>query len=109
MLGPKGGANNNEWDLLIYDGRSHVPYATLHSNHPSLTESAIEGKVVECSYSDSSWHFVKFRTDKTCANYIRVVENIMVSIKEGVTMEELKEIEPDIRENWKKRNPLTPS
>jgi hypothetical protein len=105
MLGSRSVANSDEWSLLIYDGRSHIPYATLHCNHPSFTESAVEGKIVECSYSDSSWHFVKFRNDKTCANYIKVVENIMVSIREGVTMEELKAIDPEIWKNWKKRNP----
>lgn len=105
MLGSRSTIDNDEWGLLIYDGKDHIPYATLHSNQPSFCEGAKEGRIVECSYSDSSWHFVKFRTDKTCANYIKVVENIVVSIKEGVAMEELKAIDPEIRQNWKKRNP----
>ena len=105
MLGSKSNVDGQEWELLVYDGKNHTPYATMHSNNPSFCENAGEGKIVECAYSDSSWHFVKFRTDKTSANFIRVVENIMISIREGVSMEELKMIDPEIRRNWKKRNP----
>ncbi|PJF19973.1 mRNA-capping enzyme subunit alpha, partial [Paramicrosporidium saccamoebae] len=63
--------------------------------------------VIECRYcpdeEEYHWEYIRNRLDKNSANYERVVDKIVESIKDNVTSQELIERIPAIRRAWKAR------
>ncbi|GAP90059.1 putative mRNA-capping enzyme subunit alpha [Rosellinia necatrix] len=64
----------------------------------------LDERIVE-AYMDSQkrWRFHRFRDDKTDGNHISVVNNVIESIRDGVTKEDLLASAKGIRDNWKSR------
>lgn len=53
--------------------------------------------------SSKRWRFYRFRDDKENGNFHTIVQNVMESIKDHVTEEDLLDAAPDIRTAWKNR------
>lgn len=67
-----------------------------------------DGAIIECRYSPDDeasghWEFTRVRADKVAANYERVVDKILDSIRDNVTSQELISRIPSIRRNYKAR------
>ncbi|KAI1187047.1 mRNA capping enzyme [Nemania serpens] len=65
---------------------------------------ALDERVVE-AYMDAQkrWRFYRFRDDKAEGNHISVVNNVIDSIRDSVTKEDLLGAAKTIRDNWKAR------
>lgn len=64
----------------------------------------LTGRIVECAMDEQGrWRMFRFRDDKHHGNHIKVVENVIESIRDPVTKEMLLEAAPTIKENWKLR------
>ncbi|KAK5627650.1 hypothetical protein RRF57_003365 [Xylaria bambusicola] len=65
----------------------------------------LDERIVE-AYMDSQkrWRFSRFRDDKNEGNHISVVNNVIESIRDGVTQEDLHNAARSIRDNWKARD-----
>ncbi|KAI8086639.1 mRNA capping enzyme, catalytic domain-containing protein [Halteromyces radiatus] len=72
-----------------------------------------DNRIIECNYDPelqekyhltSPWRFMRFRDDKPDGNHQSVVTNVMKSIADGVTKEQLIDHLDVIRQAWKKRN-----
>jgi mRNA guanylyltransferase len=88
------------YTLAVGERGIHRPFAKLAAPAPS---NAI-GKIVECSMVDGNeWKFIRLRPDKQLANDIRVAENIIESIRDNVTKDELYRLIPEMRRRWKER------
>lgn len=78
-----------------------------HRFDPKLDQ--LDGAIMECRYSPPSdeepggWEFVRVRADKVTANYERVVDKIIGSIRDNVTSHELISRIPAIRRKYKAR------
>lgn len=64
----------------------------------------LDDRIIE-GYRDEEgrWRFTRFRDDKNEANHISTVENVLASIKDAVSKQELLEAAPNIKERWKAR------
>lgn len=64
----------------------------------------LDERVIE-AYMDTQkrWRFYRFRDDKAEGNHITVVNNVIESIRDGVTKEDLLGAAKTIRDNWKAR------
>ncbi|KAB5558430.1 mRNA capping enzyme, catalytic domain-containing protein [Coniochaeta sp. 2T2.1] len=105
-------------DLLVFMGNdgptSYRFFAKLH-----LTEDEwetlkglgdpIDNRIVECALDrEGRWRLHRFRDDKSEGNFHRVVENVMESIDQAVSKEELLAAAKSIREQHKIRNSRPP-
>jgi mRNA guanylyltransferase len=73
-------------------------------------ELILENAIVECRWDKKAgqsgrWRFMRWRLDKEKANYIDVARNVLESIKDGVTKDELLEWAVNIKAGWRKRHP----
>lgn len=59
--------------------------------------------IVECYLEDQKWKFLKVRTDKDTANHYKVYQNILRSIEESVSEQELLDVCLEIKKEWKSR------
>lgn len=73
-------------------------------------EGPLSGQIVECRLvadhdvkEEMVWAWIRMRPDKRSANYISVAGSILLSVREGIALEELFRLEPQIRVNWKAR------
>lgn len=64
----------------------------------------LDDRIVEC-YMDAQkrWRYMRFRDDKTEANYVGTVESVIESITDRVTKGDLMRQAGVIREKWKER------
>ncbi|KAG1218092.1 hypothetical protein G6F35_008606 [Rhizopus arrhizus] len=72
----------------------------------------MDGKIIECNYDpelqqqlnlSSPWRFMRFRDDKLDGNFQTVVDNVLNSIRDAVSKDELIEHMPNIKKAWAKR------
>ncbi|KAI7907459.1 mRNA-capping enzyme subunit alpha [Cokeromyces recurvatus] len=72
----------------------------------------MDGKIIECNYDPeiqqrlqlkSPWRFMRYRNDKSDGNHQSTVDNVIRSIRDAVTKEELIECMPRIKEACLKR------
>ncbi|KAI9267407.1 mRNA capping enzyme, catalytic domain-containing protein [Sporodiniella umbellata] len=72
----------------------------------------MDGKIIECNYDPqvqedlnlkSPWRFMRYRDDKLEGNFQSVVDNVLKSIGDAVSKEELIEHITDIKSGWSKR------
>lgn len=73
---------------------------------------SLQGRIVECNYDveamerlglSSPWRFMRYRTDKSDGNHFKTVNNVLDSIRDGITKEELVDRTPQIRQAWNQR------
>ncbi|KAG1119735.1 hypothetical protein G6F42_012911 [Rhizopus arrhizus] len=75
----------------------------------------MDGKIIECNYDPelqqqlnlkSPWRFMRYRDDKPDGNHQSTVDNVLRSIRDAVSKEELIECMPRIKEasNRRKEN-----
>ncbi|CAO3626401.1 unnamed protein product [Cunninghamella echinulata] len=73
------------------------------------------GRIIECNYDIelqqkyglvSPWRFMRFRDDKPHANHITTIRNVIISIDDGVTKEELVDNIDNIRNQWNLRDEI---
>lgn len=109
--------------LLVLDNHAHRPYdwLTLEPEYQvSWRQNVPDGRIIECRYDptwktqvdldtipsirEGGWRFVRFRDDKPNANEFRVLKNIIESISDSPSKEELVAIEAEIRKRWADRH-----
>lgn len=100
-----------EVTLLVWTGRDGSrPYGELYLtdkewDNLKALEEPLEERVVECIKDDKKrWRYLRFRDDKTNANYITTVEKVIDSIDDPVSEKNLLDAAPKIKELWKERN-----
>jgi mRNA guanylyltransferase len=91
------------------DGSQAVLYGQLHLEQPEwialkARDEPLDERVIEC-YQDSQhrWRFMRFRDDKRDANHISVVENVLESIQDRISEDDLIAAQDAIRSKWKAR------
>ncbi|KAI1110729.1 mRNA capping enzyme [Nemania sp. NC0429] len=100
-------------ELLAHHGggwpNGYQHYAELHLEDAEWEVlkglgDPLDERVIE-AYMDGQkrWRFCRFRDDKTDGNHITVVNNVIESIRDGVTKEDLLGAAKSIRDNWKAR------
>ncbi|KAJ2620919.1 Dcp1p-Dcp2p decapping enzyme complex alpha subunit [Coemansia sp. RSA 1290] len=72
-------------------------------------QAQLDGRIAEVVYDPeyappAQWRMMRFREDKDHGNHMSVVQRIIDSIKDGVSLDELRSFMPQIRENWKHRH-----
>ncbi|KAI8971930.1 mRNA capping enzyme, catalytic domain-containing protein [Mycotypha africana] len=109
-------------DLLVWQGGKDYTYF----NELGVTDDEwkekfgdspryMDGKIIECNYEPelqqqlnlkSPWRFMRYRDDKEDGNHQKTVDNVLQSIRDAVTKEELIERIPRIKEaaDRRKRN-----
>lgn len=83
--------------LYLMGQKQVVPYRQVHFDNKCVTRllddlAQIEKReaIVECSYIEGDWRYHRLRQDKDKPNYYSVVLQIMESIIDNVTVEELR-------------------
>lgn len=100
-------------DLMVFQGNVREPYQFFAKLYMTQDEwealkaagDPLQDRVVECGIDpEGRWRLHRFRDDKSEANYIDVVKNVMESIEQAVSKEELLAAAKSIREQHKIRN-----
>ncbi|KAG9010498.1 Dcp1p-Dcp2p decapping enzyme complex alpha subunit [Tulasnella sp. JGI-2019a] len=70
-----------------------------------------DDRIVEVvwDFQEKNWKILRFRDDKTDGNHRDIVANILVSITDGVEVDELIKNAPEVRAAWKLRESSGPS
>ncbi|KAH3903475.1 probable mRNA-capping enzyme subunit alpha [Saccharomycodes ludwigii] len=100
----------NEKDLKILNN-TYSKFAELTVSEEewkkllSLNEP-INGRIVECGKDQDTgeWKLLRFRDDKLNGNHISVVQNVLESINDAVTIEDLESEAADIKKKWDNRH-----
>ncbi|KAI9477758.1 MAG: mRNA-capping enzyme subunit alpha [Benjaminiella poitrasii] len=106
-------------DLLVWQGENNYTFfselgITDQEWHDQFGDKPtyMDGKIIECNYDPelqqrlnlkSPWRFMRFRNDKSDGNHQSTVNNVLRSIEDAVTKEELIECMPRIKEAYLKR------
>ena len=101
------------WFLFVQESKNRLmEYGELVPENEEIMKDWMSksphGRIVECSYDPeypTKWKFMRFRDDKSTPNFISVMDRIMESIKEGVSLDVLTEKErlERIRSKWVER------
>ncbi|KAI8356142.1 mRNA capping enzyme alpha subunit [Choanephora cucurbitarum] len=93
----------NDYRFFAELGITDEEWQTQFRDRPNY----MDGKIVECNYDPelqeklnlkSPWRFMRYRDDKPDGNHISTVENVLKSINDAVSQEELIECMPRIKE-----------
>lgn len=73
-------------------------------------DQPLNGRIVECTKDQETgeWILLRFRDDKLNGNHTSVVQKVLESINDSVTIEDLSEIVPQIKSAWDERKHNTP-
>ncbi|KAK9449700.1 mRNA capping enzyme, catalytic domain-containing protein [Limtongia smithiae] len=65
----------------------------------------LDERIVECVLDTelNAWRFLRFRDDKPNANHVTIANNVVLSVKDSVSKEDLLASANKIREAWKRR------
>ncbi|KAG0670441.1 Dcp1p-Dcp2p decapping enzyme complex alpha subunit [Maudiozyma exigua] len=65
----------------------------------------VNGRIVECAKNQETgeWSMLRFRDDKLNGNHTSVVQKVLESISDSVSIEDLNEVVPDIKNAWENR------
>lgn len=68
-------------------------------------EQPLNGRIVECvkDQETGAWSMLRFRDDKLNGNHISVVQKVLESINDSVSLDDLSEIVPNIKRSWDER------
>lgn len=95
--------------LLVWAGSTDYDYAELYLEDSEwetwkAMEEPLNYRIVEAVKDEKGqWRFLRFRDDKDHGNHVNVVEKVVESIEDSLTLEELSEYIPEIRSHWKER------
>ncbi|CEP09075.1 hypothetical protein [Parasitella parasitica] len=106
-------------DLLVWQGGNDYRFfAELGITEQEWKEKfgkrpkEMDGKIIECNYDPdlqqrlnlkSPWRFMRYRDDKPDGNHQKTVDNVLRSIRDAVSREELIECMPRIKEASNRR------
>ncbi|KAL0086043.1 mRNA capping enzyme, catalytic domain-containing protein [Phycomyces blakesleeanus] len=101
----KGGSDYARFDEL---GITDEEWRELSGKKPML----LNNRIIECNFDPeiqsklglkSPWRFMRFRDDKLDGNHQSTVDNVMRSIRDAVSKEQLIDTIPAIRKAWEER------
>jgi mRNA guanylyltransferase len=96
--------DDKKYELHVASRDSH---RLFDYHRPDEKLDQFDQNIIECRYCPDEeiyrWEYIRNRQDKNSANYERVVDKIVESIKDNVTSQELIERIPAIRRAWKYR------
>ena len=100
--------DKKEFDLLE---RTYKKFAELSISDEQWQElksleQPLNGRIVECTKDQETgtWSMLRFRDDKLNGNHTSVVQKVLESINDCVSLEDLEEVVPKIKESWDQRN-----
>lgn len=99
--------NGKDYDLLE---RTYKKFAQLEVSDAKWQElksleQPLNGRIVECAKDQESgaWSMLRFRDDKLNGNHTSVVQKVLESINDSVSIEDLSDIVSDIKQTWTDR------
>ncbi|KAJ2830135.1 Dcp1p-Dcp2p decapping enzyme complex alpha subunit [Coemansia erecta] len=107
----KVSVRNNVPMLTMWAGgneyRDFAPMAVRPTNAHRI--QSLDGRIVEVRRDPdfappAEWRFMRFREDKVHGNHMSVVPRILTSIEDGLELDELRRMMPQIKENWYRRD-----
>lgn len=68
-------------------------------------EQPLNGRIVECAKNQETgaWVMLRFRDDKLNGNHTSVVQKVLESINDSVSLEDLEEIVSEVKRRWDER------
>lgn len=100
--------------LLVWEGKTERDYGTLFISDNEweawkALEEPLNYRIVEVvqettNQGEKRWRFLRFRDDKDHGNHVDIVSKVLESINDSLSLEELAEYIPAIREKWKLRD-----
>ena len=97
-------------NLTAFGGENEdVSYSTLNLTSDvwdkmKARDEPLDERIVECALDEGGkWRFLRFRDDKKESNHISVVRNVIQSIQDGITKDDLIRKQGQIRDAWKRR------
>ncbi|KAF7682412.1 mRNA-capping enzyme subunit alpha [Astathelohania contejeani] len=96
--------------LITFD--YFIPEEDNSEYNNSIGEFFFDEKRETCDVMDDysiyegSWSLLKIRRDKTTPNSFKIVNNILISIKENLTFKDLEKYYEPMCKNWKQRNKI---
>ena len=74
-------------------------------NELKAMEEPLNGRIVECSKDQESgaWKLLRFRDDKLNGNHVSVVQKVLESIGDSVSLDDLEQVVDEMRSRWKER------
>lgn len=74
-------------------------------NELKSIEQPLNGRIVECTKNQETgvWKMLRFRDDKLNGNHTSVVQKVLESINDNVSLDDLSEVIDDIKNSWKER------
>ncbi|CCK70858.1 mRNA guanylyltransferase KNAG_0F01900 [Huiozyma naganishii CBS 8797] len=99
--------DKKEFELLE---RTYKKFAELEISDAKWSElknleQPLNGRIVECTKDQETgaWKMLRFRDDKLNGNHSSVVQKVLESINDSVSIEDLGEVVPMIKEAWEQR------
>lgn len=99
--------SKKELELL---GRTYKKFAEIEIddkqwNELKAIQEPLNGRIVECSKDQESgaWKLLRFRDDKLNGNHVSVVQKVLESISDSVSLEDLEEVAAEMKIKWKQR------
>lgn len=99
--------------LLVWEGKTERDYGSLYISDDEwdawrALEEPLNYRIVEVvqeitDKGEKRWRFLRFRDDKDHGNHADIVTKVLESINDSLSLEELTEYIPAIREKWIQR------
>ena len=99
--------SKKELELLdrTYKKFAEIEIDDKHWNELKSMEEPLNGRIVECSKDQETgaWKLLRFRDDKLNGNHVSVVQKVLESISDSVSLEDLEQVVNDMKKNWEER------
>ncbi|CCD26652.1 mRNA guanylyltransferase NDAI_0I00830 [Naumovozyma dairenensis CBS 421] len=100
--------SKKELDLLerTYKKFAELNISDEHWQELKNMEEPLNGRIVECTKDQETgqWIMLRFRDDKLNGNHTSVVQKVLESINDSVTIEDLGDVVPRIKSAWDERH-----
>lgn len=102
--------NKKELELLqrTYKKFAELSISDSEWNELKNIEQPLNGRIVECTKNQETgvWKMLRFRDDKLNGNHTSVVQKVLESINDNVSLDDLSEVIDDIKNSWKERSAM---